>query len=148
MGDNRSLFIEEIVLNSVRGLLSGRVNELLGEAEYSVPLVEFGNCRGGSVTVPSLALATCERGEKERIVRVEAYSLTITFAVPDYPAGERSCYAYASTVATALKENPTLDGAVDRAELTGKRYVPPKVAGVGDWEAVLSLRITIEEAAA
>jgi hypothetical protein len=123
------------------------VNELLGEAEYDVPLVEFGNYRGGGVAAPALALSACERGEKERIVRVEAYSLTITFAVPDYPAGERNCYAYASTVATALKENPTLNGAVDRAELTGKRYVPPKVAGVGDWERALSLRITIEEAA-
>jgi hypothetical protein len=125
------LFIEEIVLNSVRHLLSGRVNELLGEAEYDVPLVEFGNYRGGGVAVPALALAACERGEKERIVRVEVYSLTITFAVPDYPAGERNCYAYAAAVADALKENPTLDGVAKWAELTGKGMSRRKWPGLG-----------------
>jgi hypothetical protein len=85
--------------------------------------------------------------EKERIIRLDAYTLTITFTVPEHPAGERNCYAYASSVATALRENPTLSGVVDRAELTGKKYVPPKQSGTGgDWGMVLTLRITIEEA--
>jgi hypothetical protein len=145
---DKGLSIEEIIINSLKSLLAGRVNELLGEAEYAVPPVEFGNYRGGGVAVPALVLSACERGEKERIVRVEAYGLTITFVVPEYPAGERNCYAYAAAVAGALKENPTLDGVASRAELTGKKYVPPKVTGAGDWEVVLSLRITIEEAAA
>jgi hypothetical protein len=35
--------------------------------------------------------------------------------------------------ATALLENPTLGGIANRAELTGKKYVPPKHPGtVGD----------------
>jgi hypothetical protein len=34
----RSYFIEENILNSVKALLSGRVNELLEETEYLIPL--------------------------------------------------------------------------------------------------------------
>jgi hypothetical protein len=142
---DKSLFIEEILLNTVKKLLSGRVNELLEETEYPIPLVEFCNYRGGSAVVPVIVFSTCERSEKERIIRLDAYSLTITFTVPENPGGERNCYAYASSVATALGENPTLGGVADRAELTGKKYVPPKQSGTGgDWEVILTLRITVE----
>jgi hypothetical protein len=76
---DKTLFIEEIIINSLKSLLKGRVNELLGETEYPIPPVEFGNYRGGSVVVPVIALSTCERSEKERIVRLDAYALTITW---------------------------------------------------------------------
>jgi hypothetical protein len=137
------------LLNSVRKLLSGAVNELLEEMEYPIPPIEFGNYRGGSAVAPVVALSTCERSEKERIVRLDAYTLTIAFAVPEWPEGERNCYAYAASVATALREDPTLGGAASRAELTGKKYTPPKQSGTGgDWELILTLRITIEGVAA
>jgi hypothetical protein len=123
---DKGSFIEEIIINSFKSLLTGRVNELLRETEYPIPPVEFGSYRDGFFTASVIALSTCERSEKERIVRLDAYTLTIAFAVPEHPAGERNCYAYASSVATALRENPTLGGIVDRVELTGKRYVPPK----------------------
>jgi hypothetical protein len=142
---DKALFIEEIIINSLKKLLSGRVNELLEETEYPIPPVEFGSYRGGSAVAPAIVLSACERSEKERIVRLDAYTLTITFTVPEHPAGERNCYAYASSVATALRENPTLGGAASRAELTGKKYVPPKQSGTGgEWETVLTLRITVE----
>jgi hypothetical protein len=142
---DKSLFIEEILLNSVKKLLSGRVNALLAETEYPIPPIEFGTYRGGSAVAPVISLSTCERTEKERIARLDAYSLTITFTVPEHPAGDRNCYAYAASVATALKENPTLGGAVDRAELTGKKYSLPKCAGTGaDWGITLTVRITTE----
>ena len=142
---DKTLFIEEKILNSVKKLLSGRVNELLGETECPIPPIEFGNYRGGSVIAPVIVLSTCERTEKERIIRLDAYTLTITLNVPEYPEGERNCYAYAWTAATALGENPTLGGAVDRVVLTGKKYVPPKQSGTGgEWTVVLSLRLTVE----
>jgi hypothetical protein len=100
---DKSLFIEEIIINSLKFLLAGRVNDLLGEMEYPIPPVEFGSYRGGSFVVPVIALSTCERSEKERIIRLDAYSLTITFAVPEWPGGERNCYAYAASVAAALR---------------------------------------------
>jgi hypothetical protein len=134
-------------LNSVKKLLSGRINELLGETEYPIPPVEFGSYRGGSVVVPVIGLSTCERSEKERIVRLDAYTLTVAFAVPEWPGGERNCYAYAASVVTVLRENPTLGGIVDRVELTGKKYVPPKQSGTGgDWGLELKIHVLIEEA--
>jgi hypothetical protein len=144
---DKELFIGEILLNSLKKLLSGRVNELLEETEYPIPLIEFGTYRGGSVVVPAISLSTCERGEKERIVRLDAYTLTVTFTVPEHPEKERNCYTYALSVATALRENSALGGAVDRVVLTGKKYTSPKQRGTGgDWRMVLTLRITIEEA--
>jgi hypothetical protein len=142
---DKALFIEENIINSVRKLLAGRVNELLEETEYPIPPVEFGSYRGGSAVIPVIALSTCERSEKERIIRLDAYTLTITFTVPEWHGGERNCYAYASSVATALRENPTLGGVVDRAELRGKKYIPSKQSGTGgDWEVILTLRVTVE----
>jgi hypothetical protein len=148
---DKGLFIEEKIINSVRKLLSGRINELLEETEYPIPPIEFGNYRGGSAVAgvcnPAIALSTCEQSEKERIVRLDAYTLTITFTVPEWPGGERDCYAYASSVATALRENPTLGGAASRAILAGKKYVPPKQSGTGgDWEVELKIHVLIEEA--
>jgi hypothetical protein len=93
----------------------------LGDTEYPIPPIEFGNYRGSSVVVPAISISTCERSEKERIVRLDAYTLTVIFAVPEHPGGERNCYAYASSVATALRENPTLGGVASRMELTGKK---------------------------
>jgi hypothetical protein len=151
---DKGLFIEEIIINSLKSLLSGRVNELLGETEYPISPIEFGAYRGGSAVAPVIGLSTCERSEKERVIRLDAYTLTITFAVPEHPSdqrsvGERNCYAYASSVATALGENSTLGGAASRAVLTGKKYVPPKQSGTGgDWGMVLTIRITREGAGA
>jgi hypothetical protein len=150
MTDKEGLFIEETLLNSVKKLLLGRVNELLGKTEYPIPTIEFAKYRGGSTVVPVITLSTCERSEKERIVRLDAYTLTITFTVPEHPSdqrsvGERNCYAYAASVAAALKENSTLGGAINRAELTGKKYSPPKCAGTGaDWGVTLTLRLIVE----
>jgi hypothetical protein len=143
MNDNRDLFIEEAITGAVKRLLAGRVNELLGEIEHSIPPVEFGRSVSGACTVtPVLRLSTCERSEKERIVRLDAYTLTIAFTIPEWPEGERFCYAYAWAVTSALQENPTLGGAVDRAVLAGKKYVPPKTPHCGEgWEVILMLRI-------
>jgi hypothetical protein len=151
MSDNRALLIEESIINGVKWLLSGRVNELLGEGVYMVPPVEVSlrNAGGFGLTpfavTPEIRLSACERTEKERIVRSDAYSLTIAFTVPEMPEGERNCYAYAGMVDRALGEDMTLGGVADRAVLTGKKYTPPKHAGTGEsWELILSLRVTVE----
>jgi hypothetical protein len=154
---DKVLFIEEKIINSLKKLLSGQVNELLGEMEYPIPPIEFGQSgftglssefwQGRNSMAPIISLSSCERSEKERIVRLDAYTLTIAFTVPEWPSGQRSvgernCYAYAALVAAALKENPTLGGIANWVEFTGKKYVPPKQGG--DWELVLSLRATVE----
>jgi hypothetical protein len=142
-----SLFIEEIIIHSIKKLLSGRVNELLVETEYPIPLVEFGNYRGGSAVSPVITIFTCERSEKERIIRLDAYTLTIAFTVPEHPDGERNCYVYAAAIGRALSEDPALGGAASRAVLTGKKYAPPKCAGTGaEWGVILTVQVVVEGA--
>jgi len=138
-------FIEQQIIGAVRGLLTGRVNELLGELEFAIPPIEFSEYRGGSVVVPAICLSACERTEKERIIKLDAYSLTISFILQDTPETELQCYAYADSVCRVIEENPTLGGIADRAALTGKKYTPPKKAyGGNEWEIILTLRVTVE----
>ena len=138
-------FIETKIIGEIQRLLTGRVNELLGEIELSIPLIEFGDYRSGSVVVPVITLSSCEQTEKERIIRMDAYSLTVAFAFPESSESELYCYAYAVAVCKALEENPTLGGIADRTVLTGKKYNQPKKPQYGEgWELVISLRITRE----
>jgi hypothetical protein len=139
-------FIEQRILNAVRELLTGRVNELLAEMEFAFPVIEFGEYRGDSVTVPVVELAACERTEKERIILQDAYSVTVTFSVPDDAGCDIVCFAYADAVIKAVRENPTFDGIADRVSVTGKKYTQPKKRYCGDdWQAVIGLRVTVEE---
>jgi len=138
-------YIEENIINSVKKLLSGQVNELLENTELYVPPLEFTNYRGASAIVPEIALSACEQSEKERIIQQDAYSLTITLSIPETPESERQCYAYAGAVTRAFHEDPSLGGVVDRTVITGKKYNSPKKPNFGqDWEVVFTLRLTVE----
>jgi hypothetical protein len=91
-----------------------------------------------------VALASCERTEKERIVLLDAYSLTVTFTMPENPESELYCYAYATAFDKALGEDVTLGGVADRAVITGKKYNQPKKPHCGeDWEVVVTVRVTV-----
>jgi hypothetical protein len=143
--DMNSVFIEQRIIMAVRGLLVGHVNELLGDMQLIIPLVEFGNYCGNSVVVPAVSFSSCERTEKERIIRLDAYTLTITFSLPETPESELYCYAYSDVVSKAICDDPTLGGVVDRAVITGKKFVPPKKPHCGEgWELIITLRLTIE----
>jgi hypothetical protein len=138
--------IELRILDAIRKLLTGRVNEVLGDWQYLIPLFEISDYQGRAAVVPVIALFSCERTEKERIIRLAAYSLSITFTLTETPESELYCYAYAAAVCKALGENPTLGGIVDGAAVVGKKYTPPKKAyGGNEWEVVITLRITVEE---
>jgi hypothetical protein len=140
------IFIEEKLLNSVTKLLSGRVNELLGEMEFMIPPIEFAHKSAGGyyAVTPDVAVLGCERSEKERIIRLDAYKAIITFVVAG-EHGERNCYAYAASVDRAVGEDPTLGGTADYAMLVQKQYAAPKHPEMGEpWEVVLTIRIITE----
>jgi hypothetical protein len=140
-----NVFIEQEILTAVKRMLTGRVNELLGTVQYAIPIVEIGNYAGATVVSPTVVLASCERSEKERIIKLDAYSLTLTFALPETPDSEIHCYVYAWAVCKALEDNSTLGGVVDKAVITGKKYIKPNKADCGQgWEIILTLRITVE----
>jgi len=138
-------FIEQQIIGAVRKLLTERVNEILRDEEFNTPIIEFGDYGCGYAVSPVISLSSCEKSEKERIIRLDAYSLTISFSLPETFETESQCYAYAAAVCMALKQNPTMGGVADRAVVTGEKYIPPKTKNCGhDWEVVLSLRITVE----
>ena len=142
---DRALFVEEAIIRAVKGLLAGRVNEILNEAQFIIPIIEFGNFGGGYAVDPAISLALCERTEKERIIKLDSYTLTISFTLSESPESELHCYAYSAAIGQAVNDNPTLGGVVDRAVITAKKYISPKKPHCGEaWELVLTLRITIE----
>jgi len=137
--------VEPRIIGAVRKLLCSQVNEMLGEMEGPIPLIDFSDYKGGAVVVPVINLVSCERTEKERIIRLDAYSMTITFSLPEMPESELHCYAYSGAVTRAFYDSPTLGGVVDRAVITGKKYIQPKKPNCGEgWELVISLRLTVE----
>lgn len=137
--------IEMRIIEAVRELLVGRVNDLLREVEYSLPVIEFSDYCCGYAVVPVITLTECERTEKERIIRLDAYSMTITFTLPDAVESELYCYAYAGAVSRAIYDNPTLDGVADRAVITNKKYVSPRKPRCGEgWQIIFTLRITVQ----
>jgi hypothetical protein len=145
MSEARALYIEETIVLAIKRLLSGRVNEILSDLIFHIPLIEFGDYSGGSAVVPVIALSTCERTEKERILRIDAYSLNITFELTETPESELHCYAYSGAVSRAFYENPSLEGIADRTVIIGKKYVQPKKPNCGEgWGLVITLRIVIE----
>ena len=138
-------FVETRIISAVRGLLTGRVNELLDEMECPVPLIEFSSYKGGTAVCPVISFSTCEQSEKERIIRLDAYSMTITFSLIDTPESELYCYAYSGAVGRAFFDNPTLGGIVDRAIISSKKYNAPKNPHCGEgWGLTVFLRVTVE----
>jgi hypothetical protein len=138
--------IELKILKAFEELLTGPVNELLQEAEFQIAPIELDAPAGVGAAVPVLRLTECERTEKERIIQVDAYTLTITLTVPDSRDSERDAYAYGAVISQAVAEDSTLGGVADRAALIKKVYTPPKHPHCGElWELSITLRITIEE---
>ena len=139
-------FIEQRIITAVRGLLTGKVNEILQRWEFVLPVIEFGAISSHYVSAPEITLTGCERTEKERIIRLDTYSMTITFSFVENPESELHCYAYSGAVGRAFYDDPTLGGIADRAVITNKKYIPPKKPHNGEgWGLVITLRITVEE---
>jgi hypothetical protein len=147
MSENRTLYIEEAIIKAIKQLLVNEVNDILSKAQFVIPAIEFGNYEGGSVVTPVIALSTCERTEKERIVKQDAYTLTINFSLTDTKESELHIYAYSSSVSRAIYDNPILSGIINRTTVTGKKYFSPKKPQCGEgWGLVITLRLTVEGA--
>jgi hypothetical protein len=137
-------FIEQRIISAIKKILDGRVNEIFQNWEFLIPIIEFGTV-GKFAVSPVVSLSSCERTEKERIIRQDAYSLNIAFTLHEHEDGELYCYGYAHAFGKALGEDVTLGGVVNRAVITGKKYIPPKKPNCGEgWGLVISLRLTVD----
>lgn len=144
---------EEAILNATRKLLTKEAKAILAEIEEE----EADEVRCASLEVPSgvsdqpyhigffdLSIVQAEIEEKDRIVKVGRYTVTIALE-PDgrYPALQ--CYRYAAAVERALRENPTIGGVAAYAAVTRKKYAFPKVAGSGEpHRLTLTMTVTKE----
>ena len=138
-------FFEQRIIEAVKRLLDVRVNEIFSKWEFFIPIIEFGKIDSLFSVSPTLLLSECEQTEKERIIQQNVFSLSISFSLQEHEDGELFCYAYSTAFNKALNEDVTLDGIVDRAVITGKKYTPPKKPNCGEgWGLVLSIRITVE----
>ena len=137
-------FIETRIIDAIRGLLTGKVNERIRQSQFSIPIIEFGDYGCGYAVTPVITLNACECTEKERIIRLDAYSLIITFTLPESPESELYCYAYSGAVSRAVYDDPTLGGIAERVVISGRKYLPPKKPYCGEeWQLIISLRITV-----
>jgi hypothetical protein len=142
--------IEQRIIEAVKALLVTRVNELLEEAPYAAPLIEFSKKKGAEYYMisPDIQLTEGEQSEKDRIVKLFVYTLIIAFTVWEEPieenAGERKCYGYAAAVDEALLEDRTLGGIAERAALVKKTYKAP-ITGKRNWEVMLEIKVTVEK---
>ena len=138
-------FIEIKIIDAVKKLHRGRINEILKNWNFIVPLFEISEYIGTSSVIPVISLSSCEQTDKERIIQLDTYVMTITITLPESFDSELYCYGYAHAFEKALKEDVTLGGVADRAIIYNKKYTPPKKPNCGmEWELIISLRITVE----
>jgi hypothetical protein len=138
-------FIEQQIIEAVKRLFDGRVNEIFSDWELLIPVVEFSKFENKFVISPVVSLSTCERTEKERLIRLDAYAVSVSFTLQEHDDGELYCYGFAHAFTKALGEDITLGGIAGRAVISGKKYVPPGKPHCGEgWGLVLTLRITVE----
>jgi len=139
--------MEVKIRGAVRALLVDDVNGLLDGLGFHVPSLELGDSGGREAVVPLVSLAASERTEKERIVRVNAYSVEIQIPVDDLREwdGETLAYCYGAAIERAVGVDNSLGGIVDRAVITKMEYVRPKRRYCGDhWIVAARLRVTVE----
>ena len=139
------VLIEQQIIKAVRKLLTGQVNDFLGDSQFSIPVIEFGVNGSGYTIAPAISLIGCEGTEKERIVKQDTYLMTITFSFQEQTESELHLYAYSGAVSRVFCDNPTLGGIADRTVITGKKYLTPKKQNCGEsYALIVSLRVTVE----
>ena len=137
--------IENKIIQAVKKLLTGTVNQILDKAEFVIPILECEEYSSSFEITPIIELFNCERQEKERILMLDTYALTISFELNETQDSQLHCYAYSGALGKAIYDDPTLGGVVDRVSIAGKKYITPKKPNCGGkWGLIVSLRISVE----
>jgi hypothetical protein len=133
---------EEMLLEMTEELLSGAVNFYLNELDETVPQLEIVKNRslGGYGVKPDIDISECELSEKERIIKLQAYTVNISFCLKG-SENKRLLYIYAYAIEKAINDDPTFGSVADRVTLSHKKY-SQKTADV--WEIVITVRATME----
>ena len=145
MSQNRVIFIEEAIIEAVKGFLVVGVNNLLGTLDEPIPLIEFDNCCNGNVGIPAISISASEPTEKERLGLFDAYILNITIPIWDNPDSVFYAWVYSCALDKVFTENRTLGGIVDCSVITSQKIRPPNKKQYRDtWEVTITLRATVD----
>ena len=141
---NRALFIEEAMVEAVKGIMLVGVNDLLGTIEEPVPMINFNEQNTDDVLTPVISVSISEQTNQELLAHLKAYKVYITIPIRDNNDGffySWTCYCALCRIFT---DNHTLGGVVDKAEITERRMKPPvKKYNREKWEVCLTLRATV-----
>jgi hypothetical protein len=133
---------EEVLIEMTEEPLTGAVNFYLGEFEVDSPLFEV-DCsrRLGSFGVwPDIEVCECELSDKERIIKVVAYTLKIALQI-HHLSEKKHLYFYTHALDLAINDDPTFGGVADRVSIVYKKY---KQLDTGAWEIVIMVRVIME----
>jgi hypothetical protein len=133
---------EEMLLEMTAALLGGAVNFYLNELDETLPQFEIDvrHKLGGYGVVPVIDISECELSDKERVIKLQAYTLKISFSVKG-SENKRLLYVYAYAIEQAINDDVTFGGVADRVALVHKKY-SQKTADL--WEIVISVRAVVE----
>ena len=138
--------IKEKLIAVIQDLLTDKVNEILSDMQFPIPLIDFSNNGTDKVIIPSLTLTSCDFAEKEYAMGLCTYLLNITFDVSDMKDSELCYYVYAAAVEKAIKEDVTLGGFAKLVVFSGKKYdLLQKTLAGEKKEVLLYYQITVDE---
>ena len=135
--------VEIELLERLEILFLGRVNELLYDEEArlapfrdfsGVGLASHDKIRAG------LNIDECEQTEKERLLKMCAWTITIDFKVRD--DGERKRFYYGTALEQALFEDRTLGGLAASISLIKTKY---SRLGIDSYEIIMTLRASAQQ---
>ena len=142
---NRVMFIEEAMIEAVKGLLLVGVNELLGTLDEPVSMVNFNKNSPNDVLMPIISASPCEQTKKERLAHLEEYNVHITIPIRDSRDGFFYSWTYFCVLSKVFTDNRTLGGIVVCTEITERRIRPPvKKYNRDKWEVIYTLRATVD----
>ena len=142
---NRVMFIEEAMIEAVKGLLLAGVNDLLGTLDEPVPMVNFNKNSTNDVLMPIISASPCEKTKKERLAHLEAYNVHITIPIRNSRDGFFYSWTYFCALSKVFTDNRTLGDIVDCTEITEGRIRPPvKKYNRDKWEVNYTLRATVD----
>jgi len=139
--------METRIAAALERLLTDEVNKLLEALPVQLAPIELGEYSGAEIARASIAIASSQRTEKERVVLLDAYAIEIRYSVFDRGGREagRLLPYYTACIRKAIRRNGTLGGLVDRIALLETRHEPAGKGFPADhWTGTARLRATAE----
>jgi len=136
--------IEEMIIDAVWDFLKGKVNQMIVTEVTATQLPVIWNTKKKGTVVPVVTVRTCKGTKKEKDINLDAYSVKISFTIPEGPLTELHCYYYGYAICVALIKDFTLNGNVLFMGVNENNFISTsKIACDEDREFTIRLRALI-----